>query len=187
MDPCLDERLEQQRGWLTGWLAREASGLLRFEDLDDLAQGVFARALGAAEDFRWRDLPSFRAWLVTLARRQVADRHDHWRALKRGAGRVVRLTLSERSAEDTAAAVAPPSTGAGPRTFAEGREQLVLVVQALDTLPERDRLLVRWNSQGLGVKEMAKRLELGHDATQRAAHRALERLRKAYRVLASTG
>ena len=65
----------------------EASGLLRFESVEDLAQGVFVRALKEAEGFEYRGQRKFLAWLRTFARRHIADRHDYWSAMRRGSGR----------------------------------------------------------------------------------------------------
>ena len=54
---------------------------------------------------------------------------------------------------------------------------LELATRALSLLPERDRSLVRWASEGVDLTEQAERLGLGYAAVQRAAHRAVERLR----------
>lgn len=182
MDPDVDltRLLAEQRHWLLGVVRREGSGLLGFEEADDLVQGVSARVLAAADDFRWQGEEAFRGWLVTLTRRHVADRHDHWRALKRGAGRVVRLTFS---GTDPAAITPPAAGGPGPATFAARRELLAVVTRALAALSDRDRQLVRWNAAGLDATEMAARLEIAPDAARKAAARALERLRKTTRLL----
>ena len=45
MTSVLHDRLERHRGALTAFLRRQGSGLLRFEEVDDLVQGVVARAL----------------------------------------------------------------------------------------------------------------------------------------------
>lgn len=187
MAPSFHDRLAGHLDALRSYLLRQGTGLLRFEDVDDLVQGVVERALVAADDFEDRGDEAFVGWLYTLARRHVATRHTHWQTLRRGAGKVLRLTLTGASQTNVTAgvgaAVAPAAEGPGPRTFAEGREQLVLAVQALDTLPERDRQFVRWMSEGMSVSEQAEIAGLEYGAAQRAAHRALDRYRRAFRVL----
>jgi RNA polymerase sigma factor (sigma-70 family) len=172
--------LSEQRPFLLGLVRREASGLLGYEEADDLVQGITARALGAADGFAWQGEEAFKGWLVTLTRRHVADRHDHWRALKRGSGRVVRLTFG---GSDPAGVTPPAASGPGPSTFASRREMLVLATRALAALSERDRQLVRWSSEGLSPAEMAARLDTSPDTARKASARALDRLRKTARLL----
>jgi DNA-directed RNA polymerase specialized sigma24 family protein len=170
---------------LLAFMRRHARGLLRFESAEDLVQGTHARALAEAERFEFRGDQELGAWLLTLARRHVADRHDHWSALKRGSGRVARLTWS--GADSTAGGGAPPvaAAGPGPSTFASRRELLVLAARALAVLLPRDRQLVQWASEDVPVAEQAERLGIGYDAAQRAGLRALERFRKAYRLVSA--
>lgn len=159
---------------LRGLLSTTARGLLQFETLDDLVQGVQARALAEADRFVFRSDAEFRAWLATLARRHVADRSDHYKAAKRRAANVIRLTLADGGV--------PASSRAGPSTVAERRELIVIAIKAVAALPPRDRDLVRWTSEGVPLTEQADRLGIGYDATQRAAHRAFDRLRKTFEL-----
>ncbi len=168
------------------FLARHGSGLLRFESAEDLVQGVHARAL-EADGFRYEGERPFLSWLYTLARRHIADRHAHWSALKRGSGRVLRLTFSDAPRSHTSAMPQPAAALAGPSTFAANREALVLAAKSLDALPDRDRDLVRWMSEGVPLDQQAERLTCSYAAVQRASLRAVERFRKAYSVLAASG
>lgn len=163
-------------------LRQDASGLLRFESVEDLVQGVAARALASAASFEYRDDRQARAWLLTLARRHVADRHDYWSALRRNAGKVLRLTSGEPQTAHSSAA-APAAQGRGPATFAERREMLHLAMHALATLPERDQQLIRWISEGVTARQQAAQLGLSYDAAQRAGHRAVARFRRACAAL----
>ena len=182
--PTLESLLEHTRERLLQWMQREARGLLRFETDEDLVQGVHSRAVGEAGAFDFRGDGAFWSWLVTLARRHVADRHDYWSALKRGSGQVLRLTFSGSRSGDPDAAAVPAGIATGPGTFASRREMLVLATRALDLLPERDRQFVRWNSQGVELETQAEELGLSYAAAQRAGLRALERFRKTYKLLA---
>ena len=185
MDPTLEDLLEASRARLESWLRREASGLLRYEEPDDLVQGVHLRAFEARATFEYQGDAAFTSWLWTLARRYVADRNDHWKALKRGAGRVLRLTASEKS-EPTRSVPLPVRRATGPATFAARRELLVLAAKALDSLPERDQQLVRWRSEGRELEEQARELDLSYAAAQRASLRAWTRYESALRVLDAT-
>ncbi len=171
--------LQSRQPALRDWLRQHAGGVLRYEPLEDLAQGVAVRALAAEAAFEWRGEAAAWRWLVTVAQRHVADRWDHWRALRRRSGRVLRIT----SAPGTRSGVAVAGEGRGPGTMAEAREHLVLAARALGLLPERDQLLVRWHSEGVALAEQAMRLGIAHGAAQRAAHRALERFRKVFALL----
>lgn len=183
MDAPLDlaQRLADQRPFLLGLVRKEGRGLLGFEEADDLVQGVTVRALASSGSFTWRGEEAFKGWLVTLARRHVADRNDHWKALKRGAGRIVRLTLG--GGDSRPGAMAPAHEGPGPRTFASQREALIMASRALAALSKKDRQLVRWSSEGLDLATQAEQLGLSPDATRKAGVRALERFRKTFRLL----
>ena len=69
-------------------------------------------------------------------------------------------------------------------THASRKELLVLVARALAVLSPRDRQLVTWATEDLPLQEQASSLGLTYPAAQKAAQRALERLRKAFRLLA---
>lgn len=176
----LGELLSRERDRLVGFLRQRGSGLLRYESLDDLVQGVHLRALQGGAAFEYRGPEEFRAWLFAVAKRHIADRHDHWMAQKRGAGRVLRLTLG---GSDPGAVPQPAAGATGPGTFASRREMLTVITRAIDALPPRDRELVRWASEGLSIAEQAEHLGIEPGAAQRAGHRAFDRLRKTLRLL----
>ena len=181
MSESLDELLVRHRDELVAFLEREASGLLRYEAAEDLAQGVHLRALEGAAAFTYRGEKEFFAWLYTVARRHVADRHAYWSALKRGSGKVLRLSWSRTGTQGGDATPAGSTTG--PSGFAAKREMLALAAQALAVLPARDRDLVRWASEDVDLNEQARRLEISYAAVQRAGLRALDRFRKAFELV----
>ncbi len=186
MPPADDNRLTrlltEHHPELVAFARREASGLLRFETADDLVQGMHARVLGESQEFEFLGEKEFFAWVHTVLRRHIADRHEYWSALKRGAGRIVRYTLGNASGTGTGVLL-PAHTKPGPRTFAEQRELVALATRALGALPPRDRDLVRWESEGVDLGERAARLGISYAAAQRASLRAAERLRKAFELL----
>ncbi|MCA9285884.1 MAG: sigma-70 family RNA polymerase sigma factor [Phycisphaerales bacterium] len=172
--------LERHRSQLLAFIRAHAGApLLRFEAVEDLAQGVHTEALRSVERLEWRDEGPFVGWLLTIARRHLGARRDHWFALKRGGANLVRLTASGQLPLGARAAT-------GPGTFAGRREALILVTQALELLPPRDRDLVRWTADDVPLQEQAERLGIGYDAVERARARALDRLRKAYSIVSRT-
>ncbi len=177
----LPDLLDRHRGELLQFVRRHAAPLLGFESEADLVQGVVCRALASADRFEDRTDAEFFGWIHTLARRHIADRADYWSAKKRGAARVLRLTWNG-SSDDPHAAAAPSTGSRGPLTVAMRREMLQLALESLAVLPERDRKLVRWASEGVALDEQAGRLELSYDAVQRAAHRAMERFRRTFEL-----
>ena len=92
----------------------------------------------------------------------------------------MRLTWGGTPSSDPGAAPEPAGTVTGPSTFAMRREQLSLAVRVLEALLPRDRDLVRWSSEGVSLEEMARRLDIGYAAAQRAHLRALSRFRDAF-------
>ncbi|MBL9149285.1 MAG: hypothetical protein JNM94_11380 [Phycisphaerae bacterium] len=158
-------------------IARDEAGtaLLRFESVEDLVLGMQQTALRMLDRFEWRGEEAFRAWMAQIARRHLHARRDHWFAIRRHGGAVLRLTRS--------GVFTPLATEIGPRTFAQRREDLALVTKALDLLLPRDRDLVVWASQGVALAEQAERLGLTIDATRKAATRATERLRDVVEVI----
>jgi DNA-directed RNA polymerase specialized sigma24 family protein len=170
---------------LVRWLEREARGLLQYESAEDLAQGVHLRALEHGDGFEFLGDEKFVGWLFTLARRYVADRHDYWSAVRRGSGHVLRFTLAGTGGLQLGGIAGRVFTG--PTTFAERRELHIMATRALATLPERDRDLVRWMSEGIELEEQGRRLGLGYAAVQRAGLRATERFKKAFRVVSASG
>jgi len=174
----LAELLVQHRTHLLRYVERRAGPVLRHETPEDLVQAIHLHALENEAAFEYRGLEAFLAWLNEVARRFLKDRRDHWSALKRHPARLFRLTQ---------AGAEPAGQRTGPGTFADRREQLGLAVQALDMLPRRDREIVQWATEGRDDASIAGRLGLEPRTAARARQRALERFRKAYRLLRQRG
>lgn len=172
-------RLAENDARLRRLLARQGRGLLRYEALDDLCQGVRMRVLAGAASAP-REPEGFRRWLDRVARNHVAERAGYWSAMRRDCARALRLTAREQPTAGGGAVAVPASSSPGPRTFADRRELLRVAARALAALPPRDRQLVQWSTEEVPLAEQAARLGLSSGAAQRAAHRARERLRKTY-------
>lgn len=180
----LERRIADQRAEILRFIERRAGGaLIRMESPEDLTQDVLARALRHSATFEWRDEASFRAWLYEVARNHLEDRREYWSALKRAGTQVLRLggwgeSDGERfEPNDLAASVT------GPSTFAARREQLAVAAKALALLLPRDRELIDGLTQGLSATEHAVRLGTSASAVESARKRALERLRKTFRLV----
>lgn len=180
----LDALLAKFHSEMEAFLKLKGRGLLRFESLEDLLQGVHLRAWESRRDFEYRSDREFLAWIHVVAERHIADRHDYWSALKRDTARVVRLTRGEDPTTDLLGAVLPAWSQSGPGTLAARRELMVMAVRALASLPPRDQQLVRYFAEGLDLDDQAQQLGLSYAAVQRAGLRALERFRKAFALIA---
>ncbi len=181
--PALEDLLVAKRHAVRAMVAREARGLLRYQSVEDLTQAVVVRALENREQFEYRGDDAFVGWVFTLGRNVLSDRRDHWSALKRRSGVLLRYTASVAASDDPRAVAEPSAEIAGPSTFAARREQIILATRALDLLLPRDRKLVVWSSEGVDIDEQAERLGLSYAAVTQARRRALERLRKSYELV----
>ncbi|MCK6458564.1 MAG: hypothetical protein L6Q95_01555 [Planctomycetes bacterium] len=177
----LKRRLAEAQADLAIFVRKHAGRLLRLESAEDLAQGIHARALERAGSYRHRGREQFLAWMYAVARTHLADRHHYWGAMRRRPSSLLRLVGDSQTG---AGGLEPAATATGPSTFAARRELVSLVGQALSLLREQDRNLVRWLGDGVPMKEQAGRLGLSPDAAESASRRALERFRKAYRLVA---
>ncbi len=181
----LERVLTEQRGDLLRFLELNAAALLRFESPQDLYGGMVVDLLSRTPDFVSLAPAADRAWLREAARFHLANRRRYWSALKRDTGRLMRTGMAERSAQGSSVynlvdGVAASQTG--PSTFADRREQMVLLTQALSVLPDRDRRLVELASGELSNEEIGYELGLTAQAAAKAKSRALERLRKAHEL-----
>jgi RNA polymerase sigma factor (sigma-70 family) len=177
-DPPLAELLIRHRPQVLRYVRRRAGGTLRFENAEDLVQGIHLRALERESALEYRSEPEFLGWLFTIVRGHLAHRREHWHALKRRPARLLRLTQGDTA--DPNAVREPAAQRTGPVTFAERRQQMERAVRALAMLLPRDADIVQCHTEGLSIHDLAARYDLSYVAAQRAQHRALERFRKAF-------
>ncbi len=168
--------LANHRDTLVRYFEKNATPLRRYEAAEDLAQGVHLHAIKHGERFEYQGEPQFIGWLLALARQHLSDRIAHWKALKRDAGPMLRITFS-------GAGIEPPATETGPVTHASRNEQIQRATLAMAGLPARDRALVRMMSAGLDIEAIASSLNISPAAAQRARLRAMERFRKVYALI----
>ncbi len=180
--PSLAELLERHHAELVRHLRREGSGLLRYESAEDLAQGAALHALRVADRFEYLGDAAFMGWIRAIGRQHIANRTAYWRALKRNAGPMLRVTFGDTTDPGSGSGVNPEARLTGPATFADRRARLEIATSALALLPARDRELVEAICRGLSIDETAERLDITAAAAQRARLRAQERFKKTYEL-----
>ena len=175
----LPELLTKHRPVLVRYFERNARSLRRYEAAEDLAQGVHLHAVRHEDRFEYQGEKPFVSWLLHLAQQHLADRIAHWKALKRDAGPMMRITYGAGAT----AGVNPVSPATGPITHASRQEQLRVAALAMDGLPARDRQLVQMVTSGASIESVAERLRISPAAAQKARLRALDRFRKIYEIV----
>jgi RNA polymerase sigma-70 factor (ECF subfamily) len=130
---------------------------------DDLTQTTFLKIHGARG--RWRPGERLRPWVFTIAARVRVD----W------------LRRQGRAAEEPAdeeALLDPPERG-DPGAGVLARERAGRVRQALDALPEPQRVVVQLHRfEGLSFAEIGKALGITEGAAKLRAFRAYQELRR---------
>jgi RNA polymerase sigma-70 factor (ECF subfamily) len=147
----------------TGTLVfRVAFSVLRnSEDAEDVAQEAFAKAYRRFRQLRDRD--RFRSWLVRLTWRMAIDR-----------------TRSERRriAKETAADL-PPAYEPSPVQSVIQRERAERLWQAIDTLPEKLRIVIVLAAiEEHDLKQIAKLLRLPEGTVKSRLFLARQRLKE---------
>ena len=132
-------------------------------EAEDAAQEAFVKAYYALA--RFRSGASFRPWLLKIVTNEARNR-------RRSAGRRAGLTL--RAAEERPSGGAAPS----PEAAALAEERRTMLLAALESLSESDRLVVSYRYfLGLTENEMAEALGVARGTVKSRLSRALARLR----------
>ncbi|MFQ5505904.1 MAG: RNA polymerase sigma factor [Planctomycetota bacterium] len=108
-------------------------------NLPDLLQEVLLKASTNLESFEYRGPGSLLAWLQEIARNELRNRLEFWRAERRDVRREQEAAFSN---ETFPRAPAPPAPGPGPRTAAGVGEQRLRVGAALEALDHANRRLL---------------------------------------------
>ncbi len=127
---------------------------------EELAQEVFLRALRNLRDLR--EPPRFASWLIGIARHVCRE----WR---RG-----------RQQERTRAGTLPAADLPAPAEEAPPDDRLIFLHQALDGLPERERLCLQaFYLQGMNAEQARAALSLSRPTFYRVLASARQRLHQA--------
>ncbi|MEX0733609.1 MAG: RNA polymerase sigma factor [Steroidobacteraceae bacterium] len=139
----------------------------------DIVQQTFCNAIERLDSYRGE--AALYTWFCQICRNVVMD---HYRSKGRGVARVV-LLEDQPNARAILESLAAPATDQ-PDTGA-WREQVHRIVEVtLDALPGRYGDVLEWKYiDGLSVKEIANRLDLGSKAAESLLTRARESFRDA--------
>ena len=143
LDASLEREFEERLHESSRLAVRVAYGVLRHQhDAEEVAQEAFARAYGRFSQLR--DRTRFRAWLVRMTWRLAIDR---WRSDRR------------RQVREQAAFVPPPAATA--EDVAASNERAARLWQAIDSLPEKLRIVIVLGAiHGHDVREVARLLDV---------------------------
>jgi RNA polymerase sigma-70 factor (ECF subfamily) len=131
---------------------------VRAEDVQDILQDVFARALSKERSFTKSD--ALHAWLCGIARKVICERGRQERSRPRGD--FANLGLSDTE-----------SLEPQPHASAEASETLQAIRETLARLPPEARRLLVWHcEEKRTVKQIASVLEIGVRAVRSRIHRA---------------
>ena len=137
-------------------------------DTDDLFQSTMTTALADLRSFVWRDEPSFRAWLLTVARHEAQMTARFHR----------REARSPAREDGPASAEAEPGDRTTPSMGAMRGETARRLEDAVKELDADERRVVDLHSfRGLSFAETARLADLpSEDAARHVFRRALKRL-----------
>jgi RNA polymerase sigma-70 factor (ECF subfamily) len=153
-------RMHQQVAMRTAWLVTRNTA-----EAEDAVQEAFVKAYRALR--RFREGAAFRPWLLAIVTNEARNR-------RRSVARADRLTL--RVAEVRPSGDAAPS----PEAAALLEEERTLLVEALNSMREEDRLVVGYRYLlGLSEAETAEALGVPKGTVKSRLARSLGRLREA--------
>ena len=166
LDEDLEREFEDRLRESTTLAFRVAYGVLRHrQDAEDVAQEAFAKAYRSFSQLRDRD--RFRAWLTRMTWRLAIDR---WRSDRR---RTAREQAVESSEEPTS------------EEIAVSRERAQRLWEAIDTLPEKLRIVVVLGAiEGHDIRTMARLLNLPEGTVKSRLYLARKGLAESLRCLA---
>lgn len=131
------------------------------EVASDLTAHVFIQALEKLHSYRPRNGATFRSWLFAIARNTIRDR---WRRHR-----------PTRDLDEVHHAIMEESPG--PEEIAVHRSEMVRLLDALETLSERQRDIVGMRLEGLTMREIAGVMGTTENAAKTAQTRAFRQLR----------
>jgi len=166
LDEDLEREFEDRLRESTTLAFRVAYGVLRHrQDAEDVAQEAFAKAYRSFTLLRDRD--RFRAWLMRMTWRLAIDR---WRSDRRRTAREQAVKNGEE-----------PST----EEIAVSRERAERLWEAIDTLPEKLRIVVVLGAiEGHDIRTMARLLNLPEGTVKSRLYLARKGLAESLRCLA---
>jgi len=166
LDDDLEREFEDRLRESTTLAFRVAYGVLRHrQDAEDVAQEAFAKAYRSFSQLRDRD--RFRAWLTRMTWRLAIDR---WRSDRR---RTAREQAVESGVEPTS------------EEIAVSRERAQRLWEAIDTLPEKLRIVVVLGAiEGHDIRAISRLLNLPEGTVKSRLYLARKGLAESLKCLA---
>jgi RNA polymerase sigma-70 factor (ECF subfamily) len=153
------------------------AGLQRREDASDIVQRTVLEAYSAFEQFQGSSEAEFSAWLKQILRRNVTNLVRDNRAAKRDVRREQYLDAAEDSVSVTW--MQPAGRGTTPSMHVIKAEAAVNLAQAIDELPDGQRVAVRMRHlEGRSIEEIAEVMEKSPAAVAGLIRRGLAALRQ---------
>lgn len=182
---------------------RMGTALRSKEQSDDILQEAMLKSLSGLGRFEYRTEGAFLAYLAKKVREVFADRADHWATQRRGANGEISLDALNSSGATFALSLLEMSSDASPEKVVIRSEDIDRLFSALDVLrdgyPEYWELIVAAKLEGQTYAELAadsrpfasdgQRVGSHQhqiDALKQKMRRALAKLTKIFRDLAST-
>ncbi|MGD1847965.1 MAG: RNA polymerase sigma factor [Salibacteraceae bacterium] len=137
---------------------------------EDLAQEVFIEVFRSISNFRQDAKLS--TWIYRIATTKSLDHIKKQNRQKRSAKLKVRLGLMPTD-------IADPANSSTPETELENQERALVLKQALDTLPDKQRIAFTLQQyDGMSQKEISERMGLSEGAVESQLFRAKKSLRQ---------
>ncbi len=177
--PALGQLLAQYQGYLE-LLARLQIGRLLQAKVDaaDLVQETFLQAHGHFDQFQGNSEGELVGWLRTILASRLEKLIRHFCGTRRRDLRLERQLGVELDQSSRLLDQGLVASSSSPSQRAAGREQAVLLADALGQLPEHYReVLILHHLQGLSMPEVAQQLGRTVDGVKNVWLRALARLR----------
>jgi len=156
--------------------ARMGPRLLENFRPEDVLQDALMQAWSARTKVEWRGLRPFRNWLLTVIDNRIRDMRGYQAAQKRGgAVRTIRISELVPASGGRNAAATGPEASATPSRLAIHHEQACAMRDALLTLPEELREVLRLRLfEGRSAEEVAEELGVGLAAVRYRLRRGSE-------------
>lgn len=179
LNDLFDSHYEELRRFVR---RRLGPGLRRqVDDSQDILHSAMRGALKSLPDFTPEGDDAWLRWMGTIITHKIASKARHWRAQKRGEGRIAVGGTAGMGLVGGADAGGPaPSDGL------IAKEEQNRLYDALDMLPDaRRELIVKYHITKLSLEELAKELECSQEAVRQRILRAEQALESALRKLAN--
>ncbi|MCA8965545.1 MAG: sigma-70 family RNA polymerase sigma factor [Planctomycetes bacterium] len=153
---ALDELLAANVPAVRAYVRQHMPPMLRaHESCSDIVSSVCREVLHAQDGFEYRGPEAFRGWLHEFARHKMQDRIRRWRTEKRDTRKEHELAADE----SLGAIAAFYQSSMSPSGVAIRNEEVLLVEQALDRLPDEYReVIALCRIVGLSREEAGRRL-----------------------------